>query len=232
MIDRFRRQGKLDEEVTVVVVTGGGGDDIGMDQVIGAALRDDPFIMLEYDNKGYMNTGGQLCYTGIKGQISSNARLGPNQAGKLTHHKDIIEILRGTYAKYLFQAVDTQPMDFVQKARKSQKFVREGHFVFGKVFSVCPLNWGMDAAQGPSVTKLAVESCFFPLYEIENGVTRLNSDPDTRKTKIPVKDFLEKLGGAFRHLSTDPYSGLCADIQSEVDRRWSRLKAMDGSAVL
>lgn len=232
MIERFRKQGKLPDEVTVVVVTGDGGDDIGMDQVIGAALRDDPFIMLEYDNKGYMNTGGQLCYTGIKGQISSNARLGPKQTGKLTHHKDILEILRGTHARYLFQAVETFPVDFINKARKSQQMVRAGHFVFGKVFSVCPLNWGMDAATGPDTSKLAVESCFFPIYEIENGLTRINHDPEQKKTKIPMKEFLAKLGGAFRHLTTDAHAGLCAEIQAEVDRRWSRLKAMQTSGVL
>lgn len=232
MIDRFRKQGKLGEDVTVVVVTGDGGDDIGMDQVIGAALRDDPFIMIEYDNKGYMNTGGQMCYTGIKGQINSNARLGPKQAGKLTHHKDIIEILRGTHAHYLFQAVETNPMDFVQKARKSQRMVRAGHFAFGKVFSVCPLNWGMEAATGPDVTKMAVESCFFPLYEIENGATKINYDPEKRQTKIPVKDFLSKLGGAYRHLATDKYAALCAEIQQEVDRRWARLRAMQTSGIL
>ncbi|MBI4177798.1 pyruvate synthase [bacterium] len=231
MIERFRRQGKLSGEVTVIVVTGDGGDDIGMDQVIGAALRDDPFIMIEYDNKGYMNTGGQLCYTGIKGQICSNARLGPKQAGKLTHHKDIIEILRGTHARYLFQAVETFPVDFINKAHKSQKMVREGHFVFGKVFSVCPLNWGMEAAAGPESAKLAVESCLFPIYEIENGITRINHDPEQKQTKVQVKSFLAKLGGAFRHLASEPYAGLAAEIQSEVDRRFARLKAMQSTGL-
>lgn len=233
MIERFRRQGRLDAgEVTVIVVTGDGGDDIGMDQVIGAALRDDPFILLEYDNKGYMNTGGQLCYTGIKGQISSNARVGPAQTGKRTHHKDIVEILRGTHAHYLFQASEIFPVDFVRKARKSQRFVREGHFVFGKVFSVCPLNWGMEASTGPDAARLAVESCFFPLLEIEHGKTKINHDPDVKKTRAPMKDLLAKLGGAFRHLASDAHSGLCAEIQTEVDRRWARLKAMHESALL
>ena len=65
-----------DEEITFICVSGDGGDDIGMDQLIGAALRNDPIIFLEYDNKGYMNTGGQLCYTGIFGQRNSNAYVG------------------------------------------------------------------------------------------------------------------------------------------------------------
>lgn len=50
MYQRLRAKGEITEEITFIVVTGDGGDDIGMDQVIGAALRNDPFIMLEYDN--------------------------------------------------------------------------------------------------------------------------------------------------------------------------------------
>ncbi|MBZ5516923.1 MAG: pyruvate synthase [Acidobacteriia bacterium] len=148
MYQRLRRQGKMDDEITFIVVTGDGGDDIGMDQVIGAALRNDPMIVLEYDNKGYMNTGGQLCYTGLLGQRFTNANVGPKQKGKLQHHKDIVEILRGTHAPYLFQAAESNFRDLLMKARKAQKMVREGDFVFGRFFSPCPLNWGSDPRMG------------------------------------------------------------------------------------
>ncbi|MBM4389460.1 MAG: pyruvate synthase, partial [Deltaproteobacteria bacterium] len=74
--NKLRKEGKIDEEITFIAVSGDGGNDIGMDQVIGCALRNDPIIVLEYDNKGYMNTGGQLCYTNIKGQKSTNAPVG------------------------------------------------------------------------------------------------------------------------------------------------------------
>jgi pyruvate ferredoxin oxidoreductase alpha subunit len=97
MIKRAKARGELPEEITVISVSGDGGDDIGMDQVIGAALRNDPFIHFEYDNKGYMNTGSQLCYTGFKGRKQQRSSWGQQQ-GKMTHHKDIIEILRGTFA--------------------------------------------------------------------------------------------------------------------------------------
>ena len=47
-------------DITFVMVTGDGGMDIGMGPAIGAALRNHPMIILEYDNEGYMNTGSQL----------------------------------------------------------------------------------------------------------------------------------------------------------------------------
>ncbi|MFO0837572.1 MAG: thiamine pyrophosphate-dependent enzyme [Phycisphaerae bacterium] len=226
MIKRFQKRGELPEEITTIVVSGDGGDDIGMDQVIGAALRNDPFILLEYDNKGYMNTGAQLCYTGFKGQKNSNAAVGPKQAGKLQHHKDIIEIMRGTFAPYIATASETQALDMIRKARKAQQTVRDGGFAFVKTLSVCPLNWGLGDHVGPSAVQAAVDACLFPLYEIINGVTKLSYDPDARGKRIQVTDAFAKLGTAFSHICTPPFAEVAKDIQAEVDRRWARLKAM------
>ena len=144
-----------------------------MDQVIGAALRNDPFIHFEYDNKGYMNTGAQLCYTGFMGQRNSNAHIGPCQTGKRTHHKDVIEILRGTFAPYLATVSESHATDMIRKARKAQQTVRDGGFAFVKAISVCPLNWGMDEHVGPSAVESIVNACMHPLLEVEQGITRI-----------------------------------------------------------
>jgi pyruvate ferredoxin oxidoreductase alpha subunit len=232
MYKRFRRLGKLNEEITFIVVTGDGGDDIGMDQVIGAALRNDPMIVLEYDNKGYMNTGGQLCYTGVLGQRFTNANLGSQQKGKLQHHKDIIEILRGTHAPYLFHAGLSNYRDLIAKARKAQKMVREGNFVFGRFFSPCPLNWGADPKNGYKIVDKAIKSCLFPLYEIENGKTKLNYNPERAGQKIPVKELFASMGSAFAHLAADEFASVTEEIQKEVDRRWKRLVEMNANPAL
>ena len=232
MYKRFRREGRITEDITFIAISGDGGDDIGMDQVIGAALRNDPFIMIEYDNKGYMNTGAQMCYTGIKGQRNSNAHLGPQQRGKTTHHKDIIQILRGTNCSYLFQAAESTPVDMIRKARKAQQTVRNGGFAFGKLWSVCPLNWGMKESNGPAAVKAAVDSCLHPLYEIENGITKLNYDPEKRNKKVAVTDAFKLMGAGFAHLLKPEYADIAAEVQAEVDRRWNRLKGMADSEIL
>jgi pyruvate ferredoxin oxidoreductase alpha subunit len=232
MIKRFKARGELPEDITVIAVTGDGGDDIGMDQVIGAALRNDPFILLEYDNKGYMNTGSQLCYTGFKGQRNSNAHLGSHQMGKTNHHKDIMEILRGTFAPYLATASESHAVDMIRKARKSQQTVRDGGFAFIKAISVCPLNWGMDEHVGPSAVEAVVNACMHPLYEIEHGITKITFDPEKHGKKAPVTEAFKKMGGAFRHLLTDEYQGVVQEVQEEVDRRWARLNAMAGHDLL
>ena len=237
MIKRYARSSDglpplLPEEITVVLVTGDGGDDIGMDQLIGAALRNDPFITLEYDNKGYMNTGAQLCYTGFKGQLNSNASVGPNDFGKRTHHKDVIEILRGAFAPYLATVAESQPLDMIRKARKAQATTRAGGFAFCKALSVCPLNWGMDEHVGPSAVEACVNACMHALYEIDHGITKITYDPEKRGRKIPVTDAFSKMGGAFRHLGSPDFGWLAQQVQQEVDRRWERLKALAGHALL
>jgi pyruvate ferredoxin oxidoreductase alpha subunit len=233
MYHRFRAKGLIpDQEITFICVSGDGGDDIGMDQLIGAALRNDPIIFLEYDNKGYMNTGGQLCYTGILGQKNSNAPVGSAVAGKQTTHKDIVEILRGTNAPYLFQAAESNANDMVLKARKAQAAVRAGNFAFGKLFSACPLNWGSDPAKGNEIIDKVVKSCIHPLYEIENGVTTLNYDPEKVNAKVPVTDALKAMGGAFSHLASEKFAEVAVKIQADVDTRWARLKARAESDVL
>lgn len=232
MIRRFQRRGELPDEITVISVSGDGGDDIGMDQVIGAALRNDPFIHFEYDNKGYMNTGAQLCYSGFKGQKNSNAHFGPQQRGKTTHHKDIIEILRGTFAPYLATCAESHGLDMIRKARKAQATVRAGGFAFVKTLSVCPLNWGMDEHIGPSAVEAAVNACMHPLFEIEHGITKITVDPEASGKKISAGEAFNKMGGAFAHLSKPEFADLLAEVQEEIDRRWTRLKAMSQHELL
>ena len=226
MYHRFRAKGQIpDEEITFICVSGDGGDDIGMDQLLGAALRNDPMIFLEYDNKGYMNTGGQLCYTGIFGQRNSNAAVGTCQIGKQTQSKDIIDILRGTDAPYLFQAAENNPRDMIAKARKAQATVRGGGFAFGKLFSACPLNWGSDPAKGNEIIDKVVKSCIHPLYEVEHGVTKLNYDPEKANAKIPVTEAFKVMGSMFSHLAGEKCAHVAEQVQTEIDLRWQRLKA-------
>jgi pyruvate ferredoxin oxidoreductase alpha subunit len=232
MVRRAAGSGLLPEEITVIVVTGDGGDDIGLDQVIAAALRNDPFIMLEYDNKGYMNTGSQLCYSGFKGQQATNAQVGPCQTGKRQHHKEIIEILRGTFAPFLATAAETHAPDMIRKARKAQATVRAGGFAFVKALSVCPLHWGIDEHIGPSAVEAAVLACLHPLYEIDHGRTRITVDPERQGKKIPVREAFARMGGMFNHLCRPEHSALLADVQEEVDRRWKRLRTMAESDCL
>ena len=227
-----RARGELPEgEITFVMVSGDGGMDIGMGAALGTALRGDGLIILEYDNGGYMNTGYQLSYSTPLGAKSATSHLGPYSRGKAFFHKDMPRIMAATGMPYVATAAESEPNDFIKKAAKAQYYAREHGTAYVKCLSACPLNWGDVPRTERRVIAAAVNSCYFPLYEVENGITSLSYNPEVRGKKIPVGEWLGMMGRT-RHLVTDPYRDLLDEIQGEVDARFARLRAMAENPLL
>jgi pyruvate ferredoxin oxidoreductase alpha subunit len=221
------RRGELpkSKDITFVMVSGDGGMDIGMGPAIGAANRNHPMIILEYDNQGYMNTGAQLSYSTPIGHRTSTSEVGRMLPGKRYHHKDTAQIFAACHIPYVFTASEGFPEDLMRKAAKAQWYAKREGLVYGKILSFCPLNWRTtdDAAQ--PVLQAAIDSCFFPLYEVEHGHTTLSYDPDASGRRRPVGDWL-KMMGKTRHLTKPENAQVLAEIEHEADRRWARIKAM------
>lgn len=225
MYHQRQKRGELPPgDVTFIMVSGDGGMDIGMGSALGTALRGDHVILFEYDNGGYMNTGYQLSYSTPKGAKSSTSHLGPQQYGKRFFHKDMPQIMAATGLPYVATCAESNPTDFIRKAAKAQYYARQSGTAYVKCLSACPLNWGDKPNTERRVIEAAVDSCFFPLYEVENGNTSLSYDPEIKGKKIPVLDWLSRMGRT-NHLKSPEYRGVVDEIQQEVDRRWSRLKA-------
>ena len=70
-----------------------------------------------------------------------------------------------------------------------------------------------------NICQLAVDTCFWPLFEVIDGEWIVNYEP---KKKLPIEDFLRPQG-RFKHLFKPGKEHLIADIQAEVDRRWDEL---------
>lgn len=210
--------------ITFIMVSGDGGMDIGMGSALGTALRGDHVILFEYDNGGYMNTGYQLSYSTPKGAKSATSHLGPAQYGKQFFHKDMPQMMAATGMPYVATCAESNPADFIRKAAKAQYYAAKYGTAYVKCLSACPLNWGDKPNTERKVIGAAVDSCFFPLYEVENGITSLSYDPEAKDRKIPVLDWLAKMGRT-SHLKDDAYHDIVNEIQQEVDRRWERLKA-------
>ena len=100
-----------------------------------------------------------------------------------------------------------------------------------KALSACPLNWGDKPNTERRVIRAAVDSCFFPLYEVENGITHLSYHPEKSGKKIPVVNWLAMMGRT-RHLVNERYAPVVESLQEEVVRRWNRLCAMDEAPLL
>jgi pyruvate ferredoxin oxidoreductase alpha subunit len=220
------RRGELDPDLdlTFVMISGDGSNDIGQGPTIGAAIRNHNLIVLEYDNEGYMNTGNQLSFAVPKGFSSSTSHVGPAQVGKQFGHKDNAQIFSACNIPYVFTATEANPSDLIKKAAKAQWYSKNDGFVFGKLFSACPLNWRVPFNEAKELMQKAVDCNFFPLYEVEHGITKINYDPEARKKKISVKDWVASMGRS-RHLTKPENEELLNELANEVDRRWHCLKA-------
>lgn len=229
----LKRRGEIEvsADATFVMVTGDGGMDIGMGSAIGTALRGHKLIMLEYDNEGYMNTGSQLSYSTPFGHMTSTSNVGKAQKGKAFHHKDTAQIMASTNIPYVFTGTEAFPQDLVKKAAKAQWYAQNVGTVYGKLLITCPLNWKSEDRFGQTIVEAAVNSNFFPLYEVEQGITNITYDPEAKNKKIPLADWLKYMGKT-KHLLKEENKDMLVEFEEEVEKRWQRLKAKNENEYL
>jgi pyruvate ferredoxin oxidoreductase beta subunit len=172
---------KEQENIKFLAIGGDGATyDIGFQWLSGAVERGHNFTYLCFDNEGYMNTGYQRSGSTPMGFSTHTSPDGDVIHGKIQHRKNITRILAAHDIPYAAQASPSHFLDLQNKARKA--FATKGP-AFLNAFSPCPTNWKHSPADGMEVAKLAVESGFWPLYEVENGKWKLNFRP----TKIDEK---------------------------------------------
>lgn len=210
-------------DIVFIMVSGDGGLDIGMGSALGTALRGHRLLIFEYDNGGYMNTGYQLSYSTPKGARSSTSHIGKEQYGKTFFHKDMPQIMAASNIPYVATVAESNPVDFIKKAAKAAEYAKTEGVAYVKALSACPLNWNDKPDTERRVIGAAVDSCFFPLYEVEQGKTKLSYNPEKSNKKIPVIDWLSMMGRT-KHLKKDEYKDIVDELQMEVDRRFMRLK--------
>jgi len=199
---------------TNVVVWGGDGStcDIGFSGVSAAAERNEDVIYVLNDNEAYMNTGVQKSGATPEGAWTTTTPVAAPRAGR---KKDMIRIMAAhgiPYAATL--ALGSVPMvrDFRAKVARAAEV--EG-FRFLHVLGGCPPGWRYPTDRSAELMRLAVESRYFPLVEVDHGAWRTTLAP---RHPVPVRDFLEAQG-RFAHLSADASDA----IQAHVDERWELL---------
>lgn len=200
-----------DTETTVVAWAGDGGTfDIGFQALSGAAERNEDFIYVCYDNEAYMNTGVQRSSST---PIGTRTTTTPGQGWKQTRKKNIVEVLAAHRIPYAATANIAFPDDMIRKFKKAKDM--KGGTRFIHVYASCPTGWRIPSEMCVKVARLAVQSNFFPLYEVENGVKYILNHEGNK----PVKDYMS-IQGRFKHLEDDDY----ARIQAMVDEDWELLK--------
>ncbi|MCF7980938.1 MAG: hypothetical protein K9K86_03065 [Pseudomonadales bacterium] len=203
-------------DTTVLCLAGDGGTyDIGFQALSSAVERNEDILYICFDNEGYMNTGGQK-----SSSTPLQAVTGSTPAGKLTPKKNIVEILAAHNIPYVATASAGHAEDFVRKVEKA-KNIRGTKVLI--VLIPCLAGWGVADNAGIKVTRLAVDSGVFPLYEVEDGVKyTLNHT----KKSMPVNEYLSQQK-RYKHLSEQDI----AEIQSGIDKEWARLEKRTQASV-
>ncbi len=200
-------------EVTVVGFAGDGGTaDIGIQALSGCLERNTDTIQVMYDNEAYMNTGIQRSGETPYGAWTTTTPVGSEKEWKKNPKKNMMEIAKAHGIPYAATVSIGHPESMIEKIKKA-KDIPGPKFIH--IYAPCPTGWRSDPSDTIELCRLAVDSCTFPLYEIEDGDYNIYKKP---KDKKPVKDYLKRQG-RFRHLPEEEVE----KIQENVDREWELL---------
>jgi len=216
----LKRKGKIDKKIKFVAFGGDGGTyDIGLQSLSGALERGHNFLYVLYDNEGYMNTGNQRSSATPYGAATETTPAGRASFGKTVVRKNLMDIVNAHHIPYLAQANIAFLADLKHKAKKALSI--EGP-TFLSVFSPCTNNWKFPTSQYVNVARLATETNFWPLYEIENGKHKLSW---SAKEVKPIEEFL-KTQGRFKHLFKAENKEVIKEMQRIVNQEWERLSKL------
>ncbi len=214
----LKRKGKLDDTYKFITFGGDGGTyDIGFQSLSGAMERNHDMVYVCYDNGAYMNTGIQRSSATPMYADTTTTPVGSESNGKMQNRKDLAAIIASHDVPYVGQS--TFIGNFKDLHTKAEKAIYTEGAAFLNIMAPCPRGWRYDAADIMKICKLAVETCYWPLFEVDHGKWMLNYEP---KKKLPIEDFLREQG-RFKHLFKKGNEHLLEQFQEEVDRRWEEL---------
>jgi phenylglyoxylate dehydrogenase beta subunit len=204
-------------DVNVVAFAGDGGTaDIGLQSLSAAAERGDNIIYICYDNEGYMNTGFQRSSTTPYGAWTSTTPVGKKgMGGKKMGSKNLPLIMADHEIPYVATACMAYPDDFERKLQKAMQ-VKDG-LVYIHVLSPCPTGWRFPSEKGIEILRLAVETNFFPLWEMERGAYRFTVEVKEPK---PIEAFLGIMG-KYNHVNRKQTQ----EIKAILEKRFQMLKS-------
>ena len=213
----LKKKGLIDKDINFIAFGGDGGTyDIGFQSLSGAMERGHNMLYVCYDNEAYMNTGIQRSSSTPKGAATSTSPAGEVIPGKQEFRKDLTATIIAHNIPYVAQASPSNWNDLITKTEKALSI--EGP-AFMNVIAPCHRGWRYEIEETIEIARLAVETRFWPLFEVENGKWRLSYKP---REELPLRTWLEKQG-RFRHLFRPENEHIINELQADVDKKWEEL---------
>jgi pyruvate ferredoxin oxidoreductase beta subunit len=215
----LQRKGRIpaDKKLNFLAFGGDGGSyDIGLQSLSGAMERGHRMLYICYDNNAYMNTGTQRSSATPRGAATNTSPRGRVVSGKQQPRKDLTACILAHNVPYVAQASVSHPMDFMRKVARALEIDGPS---FINILQPCHRGWGCKPEDSIELARAAVETRWWPLYEVDHGRWTVNHRP---KAVVPVADWF-KAQARFKHLMADDPQGLLAWHQEQVDRFWAEL---------
>ena len=216
----LKKKGKVKNTHKFITFGGDGGTyAIGFQSLSGAMERNHDMVYVCYDNGAYMNTGIQRSSATPMYADTTTTPVGSESDGKAQNRKDLTQVIVAHNIPYVAQTTFVQ--NFKDLHIKAEKAIYTEGAAFLNVMAPCPRGWRYNTPDILEICQLAVDTCFWPLFEVIDGEWIVNYVP---KKKLPIEDFLRPQG-RFKHLFKPGKEELIARIQAEVDRKWEELLA-------
>lgn len=214
----LKKRGKIKDDFKFITFGGDGGTyDIGLQSLSGAMERGHDMVYVCYDNEAYMNTGIQRSSSTPRFADATTSPVGSSSPGKIQNKKNLTEIIAAHNIPYAAQT--TFIGDFRDLHQKAEKAIYTEGPCFLNILSPCPRGWRYETDELAKITKLAVDTCVWPLYEIVDGKWTLTYEP---KKKLPVEEFL-KMQGRFAHMFKSGNEWMIEEAQKYVDEQWEKI---------
>ena len=207
----FHRLGSHEVREAAVLAWAGKGKifDIGLQWLIDAAKRNEDLLYVCYDNESYIKINNQKHSDMPFEAVLPN----PTDIIEAASTQDIMTALTVHKIPYAATATIAYPEDVVKKIQKAKHIVGTR---FIHVLAPCSPGWRMPAELAMTLARLAVKTCLFPLYEVEEGQKyTINLVPEN----LPVREYLD-LQGRFNQLTDSEIQ----QIQDAVDAKWAGLQ--------
>ncbi|MGE1062154.1 thiamine pyrophosphate-dependent enzyme [Megasphaera paucivorans] len=206
----YRAQGN--NHTTVLVYAGDGGTlDIGLQSLSGMMERGEDVLYVCYDNEAYMNTG-------IQGSSATpfHAWSTTTPAGKNVMKKDLLSIAIAHRVPYCASCSMGNIPDLRHKFEKAKSI--QGPRVI-HVFSPCPTGWGIKPAKSVEVSRMAIQTGMWILYEYEYGKLKVNIKP---KSLEPICTYL-KMQKRFKQVTDEQME----ELQQLVTANYNKMLKME-----
>ena len=215
----LKQQGK--DNVNVIAIAGDGGTfDIGFQALSGMLEGGHKILYICLDNGAYENTGIQRSSATPKYAWTTTSPIGKNIRGKEEWKKPMPFIVAAHNIHYVATASLSNIHDLIRKVKKALSLEGPSYI---QILCPCIPGWKMDSSKTIEYSDLAVKTKINPLYEIENGLIKLQgvSNP------LPVGKFF-KGQGRFKHLTDAEIK----EIQKQIDKKYEKLKILEKSKII